>query len=230
MAMRTGRMNSQSEDTMGALLCRAIPIFICIYLSVKFELRSQPSFQNHISFGTSFVILPKNEVRLRSIFNQFEFDYKYVYNHISVEASYSFWNSKFFIDDPVGGGLTYIFNLDTSQWVGTIDGRFKYQFIDLKVSYEARLIQNISASIGIGPSYTWGINSYIAGYFYSSGIPDYVIWYDEKKDARWGGLLQLQAEYLFFNHRLSTGIMCKKRIYPNYYRQFEGGIRVGLYF
>lgn len=215
---------------MEALLRRVFPILICSCLFVNLGIKAQPNFQNEVSVGTSLVILPSNEVRLRSLFNQFQVSYQYCFKHLSVEASYSFWNSQILVDEPVGGGLTYIFEIDTSQWVGTIDGRFKYQFIDLAVSYDLRPIKNVSVSFGIGPSYTWGTNSYITGYFYSSGIPDWVLWYDEKNEARLGGIAEIKCKYFFFDQRLCAGIHGKKRIYPNYYRQFEGGIGIGMKF
>ncbi len=75
-----------------------------------------------------------------------------------------------------------------------------------------------------------GTNSYIIDYSYSSGIPDWQLDYEEKKESHWGGIVYLNAKYFFLKNRISAGILCKKRIYPNYYRQFEAGIQLGVNF
>ncbi len=203
---------------------------VSFLLLFSLESRSQINLKNAIAFSTVLNIVPENEGRYQSIYNQFGFSYERRFNHITLNSYYGFWNERVLVTDHFQGALYEIFNIDSSEWVGLLASRFKYQFIDLVISYQISPIKNVSVAAGLGPSYTWGTNSYISSYFYSSGIPDWVIQYEQKEESRLGGIVQLQANYFLFKNRINAGLNFKERIYPNYYRQFDAGIQLGVNF
>ncbi len=92
---------------MDALFKRSFLLFVYVYLFLTQKIEAQPVFKNEVSFSTSLTILPPLEVRLKSLFNQFQISYEHSFNCISFQASYSFWNTKALVDDVIGGGLTY---------------------------------------------------------------------------------------------------------------------------
>lgn len=216
---------------MRIIQSRALLIYCCFPLLFYSEVKGQHRFHNQLSFASLLNVGPTSEARFGSInlLNSFAVDYSRRFNHIIVDVAYSQWNARIFNSSYNVAGV-FLFAKDTSEWIGSPWFRYNYRFVDIIGSYQF-MKRRVTIAGGAGPSLTWGTNTYVSGYYFSgSGIPDYVIWTDAKKDNRFGLLAQVNAEYTFLHERMSAGIIFKERWYPDYFHQFEFGIRAGLNF
>ncbi len=209
---------------------RSILISIFWLLIFYNEATAQSQFNNQISFATLLNISPSSESRAGpvSIFNSFAAEYSRTFKPVVVNLTYSQWNNRVFNTNYNFAGVHL--GEDTSEWVGSLWFRYNYRFFDMSALYKFE-IKKIAISGGAGPSVTWGINSYVSGFFYSvGGIPDYVFWTDAKKDTKLGLVAVINAQYSFLHDRISAGLICKKRWYPHYFSQFELGLQAGVNF
>ncbi|MEO5673963.1 MAG: hypothetical protein ABIQ74_04900 [Chitinophagales bacterium] len=208
-----------------------LPLFIIFVFCITAywqNVKAQAYFNNNFSFRTTVNILPADELRVKSLFNEYTLEYSHSYNKFRISTSFSWWNNSFLTGQFYGASHKYI--SDTSEWIGSLQNRWKYKFVDIDLFYRIVLNKKLILNVGVGPSFTWGVNSYVKGYYYSSGIPDYVMWFESKNENRIGGNMQIVAKYFLLNNRMDLQAIFKKSYYPDYFSQFETGLGIGLNF
>jgi len=158
---------------------------------------------------------------------QVGFAYQRSIHDLVIQGSFSFWNGSFLreIEWAVGH-----WPKDTSE-IGSLATRSDYHFADITACYRLSFLKHFNLTTGIGPSLTWGHNYYFTYIFFNPGLGDVVVAADDLRSEQKLGIAGVSSlNYNFLHDRLNVGFNYNLRIYPNYYRQSDAGIHVGINF
>ena len=146
-----------------------------------------------------------------------------------VSAAFHAWYnirkiSKFIPYD--GNGYYYDWPPFENFYKGLITNRHDYHFADLGVNYTVLDWNQHRLDAGGGPSYAWGKNNQIVGFYREPGYPDLLLSSEIVRANYFGGYIRGRYRYSLANH-INAGVYGTLRFYKDLPSEYDFGLTIG---
>lgn len=207
------------------------------------SISAKKEFSNSISFSGTDYYFPGQFRRAGILFlwkdDQVGIYYeRKIYHNLRVKLGYNEWNTYDWHDNP--GFLWHIKNFNMpfgfipfydSVKAGNTAILAKYKMTDFFVSYVFNRFKKHKITVGIGASYTWGLNEVIDSITVYPGYFDALTFTHIEKKYYYGVVPSFSYDYLCLRKRMSIGADVRYREYFNFYlHKVEYGVHLGFNF
>jgi len=142
-------------------------------------------------------------------------------NRISAGLGYHYWTLSSHLYTKRKGAY--------NTWVGNVDGREKFSFLDAYAKYSMPFSRNrLYCSIGL--SYAEGHTYYITDVVLVPGHQDLIINGERKRDTYLGGVAVWGYDHLFARKHLNFGLSTTLRYFGSVFQQYELNLNIGYNF
>lgn len=192
-------------------------------------------FTDFYSRGTSHDRIPLSEIRCTQQGLHYE---RRIFNDFFIGVGYTQWYNLNW-DNIVRGDNSFpafLSTLSQNEYqnykpiIGRLEARFKYKMVDVYVIHKFSIKKSRHlVSPGIGASYSWGQDQYLAWHYYY-GFESHG-GYEYRKAHYYGFIPSLSYDYLLWKNRLNVGADIRVRYYSGRPEaQYDYGIHVGVNF
>jgi hypothetical protein len=206
--------------------------------SVQLARSKNREFVNSIIFSGTDYAFPGTFRRLGTLLfwkdDQIAIYYeRKVRKHFNIKIGYNEWNTFSWYhgnNPPYNTGFVLIPERDTLR-VGSILTCNKYKMLEEYTSYMVDITKRHKINVGVGISYTWGLNERLDSITVVPGAADYLLTTSLVKAHYWGIVPSIGYDYICLKNRLRLGIDVRYREYFNFYlKTAEYGFHVGFNF